>query len=144
MATQTDAEKSASSVSLQIPFYLSVVPFQLTLSCLYQIGAVNWIEIPATNLTRVQAFYSTVFGWNYPPSPVPADPNCSEETSYVMFNRGNTNGGFSKVSPENFLSPALHPDNPEKARISVRVILNVESVDEALITIEKAGGTVYM
>jgi predicted enzyme related to lactoylglutathione lyase len=114
------------------------------LSCLCQVGTVTWIEIPATDLTRVQAFYSSVFGWNYPASSAPTDPNCAAEPQYVIFNKGITNGGFCKVSPENFLSPALHPDNPEKVRTSVRVTLNVESVDETLIAIEKAGGSVYV
>jgi hypothetical protein len=62
----------------------------------------------------------------------------------VLFNKGKTAGGFSKVSPENFLSPARHPDNAEKARLSVRTTLCVESVDTALEEIVKAGGSVYL
>lgn len=75
--------------------------------------------------------------------PVPAT-NCTGEPSYVMFSKGTTSGGFCKVSPENILSPALHPDNPEKARLSVRVTLKVDSVDETFVAVKKAGGAVYM
>jgi len=122
MATSTDANKAAS--------------------CGPQVGSVTWIEIPAVDLSRVKIFYSTVFDWTFP-SMAPPGVECKGDPDYLMFTKGTTNGGFQKVSPENFLSPALHPDNPEQKRISVRVTLNVESVDDTLEAVVKAGGAVY-
>lgn len=96
---------------------------------------VTWVEIPCTDLERVQTFYSTVFGWTINPTP-------SGDAS--MFTKGDTHGSFVKLEPENLLSPALHPSNPDKGRIAVRVTLNVDSVDESLKEVEKAGGSLYM
>jgi uncharacterized protein len=62
----------------------------------------------------------------------------------LLFSHGSSHGSFVKVSSENFLSPALHPDNADKARITVRVTMAVDSVDESLEKIEKAGGKLYM
>jgi uncharacterized protein len=96
---------------------------------------ITWVEIPCTDLERIQTFYSTVFGWTINPSPNP-------EVS--LFSKGGTNGSFVKLEPKNFLSPAIHPDNPDKGRVALRVTLNVESVDEALKEVEKAGGSLYL
>jgi len=49
-----------------------------------------------------------------------------------------------KVEKENHLSPAMHPDNTEKKRIAVRVTIAVNNVDEALESVKKAGGAVYL
>ena len=38
----------------------------------------------------------------------------------------------------------MHPDNAEKKRITVRVTIAVNNVDEALETIKKAGGAIYL
>ncbi|KAE8450073.1 hypothetical protein EG329_006854 [Mollisiaceae sp. DMI_Dod_QoI] len=62
----------------------------------------------------------------------------------AIFKHASTNGSFVKVQPENFLSPALHPDNPEKNRVALRVTITVESVDKKLEEIEKAGGKLYL
>jgi uncharacterized protein len=105
-------------------------PFPLTFH-----QTITWTEIPCTDLERVQTFYSTVFGWNINPSP-------NSEVSF--FTKGVTNGSFVKLEPENLLSPAIHPDNPDKGRVALRVTINVESVDEILKEVEKAGGSLYM
>jgi len=52
-------------------------------------------------------------------------------------------GGFVKVTPENLLSPALHGDNKEKARLSVSTTITVRSCDDTLKKIVEAGGEVY-
>lgn len=67
-----------------------------------------------------------------------------EEPKVIMFQKGATHGSFVKVDPGNHLSPAMHPDNPDKERIAVRVTITVESVDETLKAVEKAGGEVYL
>ncbi|CZR64492.1 uncharacterized protein PAC_14390 [Phialocephala subalpina] len=98
-------------------------------------GTIIWNEIPCLDLERIQTFYSTVFGWTSNPT---GNPNVS------LFNKESTNGSFVKLTTENFLSPAIHPDNPSKERLSVRITINVESVDEALKEVERAGGALYI
>ncbi|PMD43520.1 hypothetical protein L207DRAFT_542753 [Hyaloscypha variabilis F] len=96
---------------------------------------ITWTEIPCTDLSRVQTFYSTVFGWTTNPSP-------HEEVA--IFSKGLTNGSFVKLAPEAFLSPAIKLDNSEQRRVALRVTINVESIDEKLKEIEKAGGSLYL
>jgi uncharacterized protein len=98
---------------------------------------ITWTEIPCTDLERIQTFYSTVFGWNVTPS-------LGGSEDFSMFTKGATHGSFIKLDPHNFLSPGIHPENPDAARIALRVTINVESVDEKLKEIEKAGGSLYM
>lgn len=93
---------------------------------------------------RATSFYSKVFGWEC----TPFNNASAEEAYFVTFNAtgkpGQQNGGFTRVSKENHLSPALHPDNPAKERMCVRVTICVASIDEKLQEIEKAGGALYM
>jgi predicted enzyme related to lactoylglutathione lyase len=96
---------------------------------------ITWVEIPCTDLERVQTFYSTIFGWTVTSSPNP-------EVS--LFSKGSTHGSFVTLKPEKFLSPATHPNNPDKEHMAVRVTLNVESVDKSMEEVEKAGGSLYL
>lgn len=89
----------------------------------------------------MQTFYSTVFDWTTSPFGAATDP--TSEPCIAMFNHKATRGCFIKLAPENLLSPAKHPDNPEKGRIAVRVTISVESIDEKLNRVEEAGGKVY-
>ena len=52
-------------------------------------------------------------------------------------------GGFAKVTSENLLSPALHPDNEKKTRSSVCCTITVRSCDDTLKKVVEAGGEVY-
>ena len=47
------------------------------------------------------------------------------------------------MTPENHLSPAKHPSNPDKERKAVNVTIAVESIEEALESIKHAGGAEY-
>ncbi|KAH7321483.1 hypothetical protein BKA65DRAFT_81983 [Rhexocercosporidium sp. MPI-PUGE-AT-0058] len=105
-------------------------------------GSITWTEIPATDMSRVQKFYAEVFGWTYDGMAPILDANGSPR--FVMFNKGSTNGGFVKVEPEDFLSAALHPQNGEKRKLSVRNTITVENVDESLKRVEEAGGEAYI
>jgi predicted enzyme related to lactoylglutathione lyase len=96
---------------------------------------ITWTEIPCTDLSRVQTFYSTVFGWT---------TNSSPHEEVAIFSKGLTNGSFVKLAPEAFLSPAIKLDNSEQRRVALRVTINVESIDEKLKEIEKAGGSLYL
>ncbi|KAK0100969.1 hypothetical protein ONS95_013042 [Cadophora gregata] len=105
-------------------------------------GSITWTEIPATDMARVQKFYSDVFGWTYDGMAPMLDDKGSP--IFVMFSRGHTNGGFVKVEPEQLLSAALHPGNGDKKCLSVRATITVESVDESLKKVEEAGGKLYI
>jgi predicted enzyme related to lactoylglutathione lyase len=105
-----------------------------------KIGSITWIEIPAVDIQRVQKFYGAIFNWTFTPHP-PPEPGC--EPSYVLFSKGTTHGGFAKLAPQNHLSPAKHPDNAAKEKRAVTVTISVESVDDTLKVIERAGGKVY-
>ena len=65
-------------------------------------------------------------------------------SEFVLFSKGPTHGSMVKVERENHLSPAMHADNPEKKRMAVRVTITVNNVDDALETIKKAGGAIYL
>jgi uncharacterized protein len=94
-------------------------------------------------MARATHFYNTVFGWDCSPF----GGASLEEAFFVLFNAtgkpDQQNGGFSKVTQENLLSPALHPDNSSKERRAVHVTISVASIDEKLKEIEQAGGALY-
>ncbi|KAF4637266.1 hypothetical protein G7Y89_g815 [Cudoniella acicularis] len=141
-APRPRSKRENSTISAALAFRYWEAPRQQcpkTKLCCSMSGPNIWLEIPATDLTRVQKFYSTIFGWSFKPVPM---PNNQEE--YITFNKGTLTGGFIKVSPENFLSPAAHPDNAEKERVAVRVTLTVDSLDETLKRVVEAGGGVYL
>jgi predicted enzyme related to lactoylglutathione lyase len=127
---------------------------QLTNSQFYQAGTICWTEIPVISQSRAQKFYEEVFGWKM--STMPGMDNCPEtgekldQPHYSFFSKGSMNGAFSTVKPENLLTPSTAAPAPtageKDARASymgVRVTFNVDSVDTALKSIEKAGGSVW-
>ncbi|KAF2190349.1 hypothetical protein K469DRAFT_699966 [Zopfia rhizophila CBS 207.26] len=103
-------------------------------------GTISWTEIPAQDLASAQTFYGTVFGWEFSTTSV----GDGSKPEVILFSKGPTHGSLVKVEKENHLSPAMHPDNPEKKRIAVRVTITVKNVDETLETVKKAGGAVYL
>ncbi|TAQ86663.1 hypothetical protein B7494_g5020 [Chlorociboria aeruginascens] len=103
-------------------------------------GSISWTEIPVLDLDRAQAFYSGVFAWDFIPLP---PRTAGAEPTFVMFRKDSTNGGLVKVTPDNHLTPSLHPSNADKKKLSVRVTITVESVDEALSAILENGGEIY-
>lgn len=66
------------------------------------------------------------------------------ESNYVMFAKGAMHGGFVKVEKDHHISPSKKPYDEAKGVQTVTVTITVESVDETLKAIEKAGGEVYM
>ena len=144
MASQeTSGAQDSMPVSEPLSLHLSHHLRPITNTHSMQNNAITWTEIPVTDMSRATEFYKTVFGWD-----------CSafgaasiEEAGFVMFNATGKpdghNGGFVKICPEKLLSPALHPDNASKERMSVRVTISVASIDEKLKEIEKAGGAMY-
>jgi len=100
------------------------------------IGEVCWLEIPATDLARCQAFYKASFGWEY------SKPPSSPEGNYVMFSKPGTNltGGICLVKEENLIKPKV--DEKGCGESTNRIVWRVEEVDASLKAIEAAGGKI--
>lgn len=106
-----------------------------------RINTITWTEIPCTDLTRVQKFYSSVFDWTMSPFDSSTNPN---DPNVALFSHNASEGCFLKVpSTDHLLSPAKHPDNPQNSRIAVRVTITVQSVDDTLKKVVAQGGKVY-
>jgi len=99
-------------------------------------GDVCWLEIPATEMARCQAFYKTVFGWEFT-----THPNMPEG-SYAMFSKPNTKlaGGILAVKEEALMRPKVDSDG--KGETTNKIIMRVEEVTAALKSIEAAGGVI--
>ncbi|MGE5042024.1 MAG: VOC family protein [Candidatus Levyibacteriota bacterium] len=92
-------------------------------------GKVNHFELPADDPKRARDFYETIFGWKM---------DVMEDMDYTLVTTGPTgqkgpeepgfiNGGIGKRSPEF--------DAPD-------IVIDVESIDETLKTIEQHGGKI--
>ena len=89
-----------------------------------------------TNMSRSQAFYKTVFGWEFSTNPALPDG------SYAMFSKPGTKlaGGMHLVKEECLIQPTV--DSEGKGQATNRLTINVEEVDDALKRIKAAGGTI--
>jgi len=110
------------------------------------LNMISWTEIPVQDVSRAQAFYKSIFSWDFSSleQDCPDTDKKPEEPSFVMFSKGTCHGSLVKVAPENLLSPAKHPENPDKGRIAVRVTITVLNVDETMKAVEEAGGALYI
>lgn len=97
-------------------------------------GKVVHFEIPADDVARAQAFYGEAFGWQMMPvegmnytvvMTGPSDPETGPTEA------GFINGGVFERSPE---FPGKAPN----------VVIDVESIDDALRGVEAAGGKTVM
>lgn len=79
---------------------------------------VEWLEIPAPDLERAGAFYSTVFGWQI----------SRFSSDYWVFQAGNLHGGLMKNRP-------VSDDG-------IRFSITVEEITAVLREIEAAGGEI--
>ncbi len=77
------------------------------------------VEFSAQNAQAAGEFYAEVFGWQIEPIP---------EMNYVMFNAGDTGGGFPQTDGDMF-KPG-----------DVVVYVNTDDIDASLAKIETAGG----
>lgn len=80
---------------------------------------INYVELPAEDLTKAKAFYSDVFGWTFQ----------DYGDSYCAFNDGSMDGGF-------YHSP-LQSDSSQGAAL---VVLYAEDLEATLERITAAGG----
>lgn len=95
------------------------------------------MEIPVKDMSRSQAFYKTVFGWEFA-----APPGCMPEGTYAMFSKPGTKlaGGMHTVEEKNLIEPKV--DSEGKGQATITLAITVEEVDDALKRIKAAGGTI--
>ncbi len=82
-------------------------------------GAIQYLELPSSDLERDATFYETVFGWKF-----------QREGGYFMFQdpTGNMGGGmYEGLAPATAGGP--------------RIYITVDSIEEIIPAIERAGGT---
>jgi Predicted enzyme related to lactoylglutathione lyase len=99
-------------------------------------GDVSWLEIPATDMARCQAFYKSVFGWEF------ATPPGMPEGGYAMFSKTDTKlaGGVVLVKEDELIQPKVNTEG--RGQITNRITMTVEEVGAALKNIEAAGGKI--
>lgn len=86
-------------------------------------GDITHVEIPVKDIARARAFYSEIFGWDI--SDVPGFEN------YPMWRAPNQiSGGALVLQEEGFTQP--------------RSVIEVDSIEAALATAERLGGSVVM
>lgn len=90
-----------------------------------QNNTITHIEIPAPDLTKAIAFYTTVLNWKI---------ELIAENSYAFFFIGDTNTGGG-------LDASLQPA-PEKC--GPQIVIDVESIEQALDRIKAEGGSVTL
>jgi len=89
-------------------------------------GSLCWTEIPATDVPRAKAFYTTVFNWSFQ-----AHPAMTEE-KYSIFNTPDKKhtGGVVKTEAANHI----------KGPGAVKLYIYVENLEESIDVIVKNGG----
>ena len=96
----------------------------------YAQGTPNWVDLQTSDQDAAKAFYSGLFGWTYDDQPMP------QGQVYAMAQRGDDNVA------------AIAPQPPEMAAAGAPPMWNtyiaVNSVDDAVAKVEKAGGQVAM
>ena len=103
-------------------------------------GTMCWLEIPATDIPRVAAFYNAVLGWTClqateeQGTPSPQDPKV---TVHMFTHAGTLNGAFLHQPSGSSIT-----DNTKAA--SVIATFKVEDVAEALAKVEEKGGKIHL
>lgn len=90
-------------------------------------NAITWFDIPASNFERALKFYSEILG-----SPLRVDDYLGERLAYFPMDPKGSVGG-DLVPPSQYNQPS---------KTGTRVYLSVESVDDVLVRVKKAGGKV--
>ena len=86
-------------------------------------GDITHLEIPVSDLARATDFYQDVFGWQITESP--------GYEGYPMWQAPNgVSGGALTAREDGFTQP--------------RSVIEVDSIDDALATVERLGGTVVL
>lgn len=104
-----------------------------------QPGAINWFEIPATNLKRARDFYTKIFDWEFSELPESWDKEGGKTNpEYLTFSKKGTMvmGGMPLVSEESMLNV------DREGIVSVRLSMVVVDMEDALKRIVEAGGRV--
>lgn len=95
-------------------------------------GKVMHFEIPFDDGDRAAKFYGETFGWQIMPIP---------ELSYTIVMTGPTDPESGPTEP-GFINGGMFQRSPEFEGKAPNVVIDVDSVDDALAKVEAAGGTV--
>lgn len=98
-------------------------------------GGLAWVEIPATDVLRAKAFYSTVFGLEFYP---PRGGYPIDKLAVFYFSGRAVMGGIRKVDAEEAGKLGLG----SRSSGMVNYLL-VDDIDEAFKKIKEAGGAVH-
>lgn len=79
---------------------------------------INYVELPATDLEAIKAFYTKAFGWTF----------TDYGPEYVAFNDGSLDGGFTAGEVAGSAGPLI--------------ILYSENLEESQKVIEASGGAI--
>ena len=91
-------------------------------------ASIIWFEIPADDLNRARTFYSKLFAWKINPFPGMPTP---EAQHYLHIDTGGED-----ASPDGGMMKRVHPQQP------ITNYVNVPSVTEYMVKVEKLGGKV--
>jgi predicted enzyme related to lactoylglutathione lyase len=95
-------------------------------------GKVVHFEIPYDDGARAQKFYGDVFGWQLIPVP---------DMSYTMVMTGPSDPETGPSEP-GFINGGMFGRSDEFPGKGPNIVIDVPSVDEALVSVEAAGGKV--
>jgi predicted enzyme related to lactoylglutathione lyase len=95
-------------------------------------------------MKRCQAFYKTVFGWEFKVAPSMTPSPDPDQPAYVMFFKPDTrlHGGIVRVTKDHMFIPEL--DSEGCGLTTNRLTMKVEEVEASLKLIESAGGKIIM
>jgi predicted enzyme related to lactoylglutathione lyase len=94
-------------------------------------GKVVHFEIPFDDGDRARSFYREAFGWNVMEMP---------EMSYTMASSGPTSDQGMPSEP-GFINGGMFERSDQWPASGPVITVDVDSIDEALVTIEKLGGS---
>ncbi|KAH8900350.1 hypothetical protein GQ53DRAFT_632813 [Thozetella sp. PMI_491] len=106
------------------------------------VGAICWLEIPATDIPRVAAFYNAVLGWTcFQPTEEQGTPSPVDSSMTVhMFTHASTlHGAFIRVP-----SVTSVVDLENKSSAAVLASFRVENLEQALNKVVESGGKVHV
>jgi hypothetical protein len=89
-------------------------------------------EIPADDIERAQAFYREAFGWRVNPVP---------DMNYTLVSTTETNEDGSPKEPGAINGGMMTRGGAFTAPV---ITIEADDIDDALLTVEKLGGTVAM
>ncbi|KAI9881466.1 MAG: hypothetical protein M1830_000028 [Pleopsidium flavum] len=105
-------------------------------------GSPVWIEIPALDVERAKQFYTAVFAWTFQPG---TDDYPENKLAMFAYPGSKVSGGIAKVEDDakrETMRQAIAAGKSGKCPGGMLTFFYVESIEEALEKVEKAGGRI--